>query len=305
MKCAVIDIGSNSVLLTVSDDEGRIILDLDRVTKLGEGLGESSYLRPEAMERTVNATCKFYKLAIEHGAEKIIAVGTMALRMAKNRDVFLLKVKEKCGLNIKVLSGKEEAQLSFEAAISSLQIQKQNIEVFDVGGKSTEIIVGENGNPAYLKSINLGALTLLETSKIDFRKPVSEDQLKKLEKLTMNILSKSFPLLDAEVIVGIGGTVTNLAAIKLGLREYDRNKVHGLKVQVNEIINILKILASQPIEYRKIIAGLQPERAELIIPGLIIVLSILRLSGINELIVSDRGFRHAILKSCQESSSSK
>lgn len=304
MICAVIDIGSNSVLLTVSDESGKVLLDLDEVTKLGEGLSKTPYLKSEAIKRTVNTVCKFHKLALDHGAVKVIAVGTMALRVAKNKEYFLIKVANQCGLNVRILSGGEEARLSFEAAVSSLQHSNQSA-VFDVGGRSTEIVIGKDGKPEYLKSIDIGALTLLETSNIDFKKSISQKQLEKLQQRAANILSQFLPTSKVENLIGIGGTITNLAAIKLGLTKYDGNKVDGLKIHFKEIVSILKILSSQPVEIRKMVAGLQPQRAELIIPGLTIVLSILHLFGRDELIVSDRGLRHVLLEKCQESAPSK
>ncbi len=305
MICAVIDIGSNSVLLTLSDESGNVVLDLDEVTKLGEGLSVAPFLRLEAIKRTVDTVCEFYKLARERGATKVIAVGTMALRIAKNNKEFLKEVKNQCGLEIKILSGEEEARLSYEAAVTSLVSPGQSVAVFDVGGKSTEIIIGKGKTPQYLKSIDIGALTLLETSNIDFKKSINEIQLKKLKWRAEHILSPLIPKVRVAKAIGIGGTVTNLAAIKLGLTEYDGNKVHGLKIHYIEIVNILKILSSQPVELRRMVAGLQPERAELIIPGLSIVLAILNILGKDELTISDRGLRHALLKKCHERAPSK
>ena len=300
MICAVIDIGSNSVLLIVSNQSGNIVLDIDEVTKLGEGLSKTPFLRPEAIKRTVDAVCKFYRLARERGATRVIAVGTMALRVAKNSEEFLQEVKNQCDLEVKILSGEEEARLSYEAAVTSLVNIDQPVAVFDVGGKSTEIIIGVGKVPKYLKSVDIGALTLLEISNIDFKKSVSEIQLKELMRRAEHFLSPFISQARVEKTIGIGGTVTNLAAIKLGLTKYEGNRVHGLKISYTEIISILKILSSQPVELRRMVSGLQPERAELIIPGLSIVLAILNLFGQDELIVSDWGLRHALLSKCHE-----
>jgi len=160
MRCAVIDVGSNSVLLSIGDEKGEPIFELDRVTALGEGLNNSKKLKASAIRRTAVAVCELKSIAEQYGAQKIIAVGTMALRIATNARDFIKAVKDLCGINIRVISGDEEAKLSFEAATTSLNL-KGKLIVSDIGGRSTEIACGEDGELYYSKSLDIGAMPFL------------------------------------------------------------------------------------------------------------------------------------------------
>ena len=297
MRCAVIDVGSNSVLLTVADENGNPILELDRVTALGEGLNTSKRLRYDAMERTARAVCDFRKTAEEMGAERVIAVGTMALRVASNSGDFLKLINNLCGIEIKIISGDEEAKLSYEAAVSSLKLSGSTV-VADIGGRSTDIACGEDGNLVRTYSLDLGALKILEGSHLNFKEALHLSDIQRLQNEIFEYLSENLLKTTPQNFVIIGGTATNLAAMKLQLRQYDPAKVHGLELSRASIEELLKKLISMPISARRKLIGLQPERAEVIIPGTVIILALMDFYGQDYAIVSDRGLRHAILARC-------
>ncbi len=295
MICGIIDIGSNSVLLVVGD-QGKIILDLDSVTRLGEGLNSSKELKPEAIKRTVTTVCKFKRIAEKYGAQKVLAVGTMALRMAENSKEFENSLLKECDLRVRILTGDEEARLSFRGAVESLDLAGK-IATSDIGGRSTEIAIGEDGNAEFVKSLDIGALTLMEKFNIG-TDPIPPDTLLEMIDFAGDKISEVLGKVQADHLVGIGGTITNLAAIKLKLESYDPDKVHGLKLSYGEISEIIYSLASLPLEDRKNTSGLQPERADTIIPGTAIVLGIMKTLEFNEITVSDRALRHALLADC-------
>ena len=300
MRCAVIDVGSNSVLLTVGDENGTPILELDRVTALGEGLNYSNELSREAMERTAQAICEFKNIAEKMGAQKIIAVGTMALRQASNAEDFIKIVENLCNVSIRVISGTEEAKLSYLAAVSSLKLSNTTV-VADIGGRSTDIAIGEGESLIHTESLDLGALKILEASNLDFKESLNYQEIHNLRKDVLGYLKKNLDRVVPNNFVIVGGTATNLATMKLQLEKYDPEKVHGLRLSKNSIEALLKRLISLPLTERKKIRGLQPERAEVIIPGTTIILALMDFYGQETAIVSDRGLRHAVLKQCYDS----
>ncbi len=293
MICGVIDIGSNSVLLVVGEGD-KVIFDADRVTRLGEGLNLSKRLKFEAMTRTASAVCEFKNLALKMGAKKVLAVGTMALRMAENAGEFVDLVRKKCSIDVKILSGEEEASLSFRGAVQSLDL-KGRVTVSDIGGRSTEIAVGEGNRVEYLKSFSIGALTLMEKFSLG-QSPIFLNTLHEMieySRQTMKGIS-----IRADHLVGIGGTITNLAAIRLKLKTYDPQKVHGLILSHDEIYSITLDLSSKPVQKRREVVGLQPERADTIVPGSAIILGLMEALNFDRIVVSDRALRHALLWDC-------
>lgn len=287
MMCGVIDIGSNSVLLVVGE-ENRILLDEDRVTRLGEGLNHSKRLKMEAMIRTSQVVCEFKNTARKIGAQKVIAVGTMALRMAENAPEFLELVKERCSLDVRILSGEEEAILSFRGAYHSLNL-KGRVAVADIGGRSTEVATGDGEKIEFIRSFNIGALTLLEHF-------LHTDTLEIMIDYSMKTFSSAE--IRSDHLAGIGGTITNLAAIKLRMETYNPDRVHGLILTYGEIYEIASKLASMTQLERKKVKGLQPRRVDTIVPGSAIVLGLMKALGFDRIVVSDRGLRHALLKDC-------
>lgn len=280
---AVIDIGTNSCRLFIACvEDGKIInkiLKLMEITRLGQDVDKTKNLRSDAMDRTIE-TLKTYRGKIdEYGAEKIKVTATSATRDAENRDEFISRVKKETGLNIHCITGEEEGRLSFSGAVSEFY---EKIMVFDIGGGSTEFILGNKNNIEYIESFNVGAVRLGEK----FFK--GEDNILDGEVWVKQILKKLSKYKDQSfILVGVAGTVTTHVSVLLEMEEYDTDRVHMYRLTKKEILKNLDNFLSSSLEERKKIAGLHPKRAEVIIPGTYLLLWIMEILGKDEIVVSE------------------
>lgn len=296
-RYATIDVGSNSVLIHIAEREPsgtfKVLDDKAEITRLGEELQATGVLKKEAMERTRDAICRFVELAKKYEVDEIVAVGTMALRTAKNSDEFIKMVEENCGIKIEVIKGEEEARLSYLAVKSGLTIPAEKLLIIDVGGGSTEFIFGRGDEIEKKFSLNVGAIRF--TEKYLKSDPPKEEELD----AALNAIRQEIQNLDIafepEVLVGMGGTITNLSAVKHKLVEYDPDTVHGSILTKEDIKEMMEMFRRTPVEERKKIPGLQPKRADVILAGTAIVYTIMEKLEMNELIVSDRGIRHGLM----------
>jgi exopolyphosphatase/guanosine-5'-triphosphate,3'-diphosphate pyrophosphatase len=296
MKVAAIDIGTNSVLLTIAEANEKFLplIEKKETTKLGEQLERTNLISKNAITRTLQAVKEFVKISHQKKAEKIILLGTYALRKAKNKNEFADLIKEKLGHKVFILSGEEEGQFSFDGAMVNLKRLKPNTILIDIGGGSTEVIWGENGRPKGVKSIKLGALTLTEKfcpsgnwDKGSFQR-ISTLIEKKLNPIKITLQDFS--------LIGTGGTITTLSALNLSLIKYDAQKVHGSKLDVNQIGGVLFQLLSMTKSQRKKFLRVDPERTEIILAGTVILKKLLQISGKDEIIVSHGGLRWGAIK---------
>lgn len=295
-RIGVIDIGTNSVLLLVCQyNKAKIepILDLSEITRLGEGVQKTGLLSDVAMKRTAEQANSYLEICKQKRVSEVKAIGTSALRDAANSEDFVRRVKEQSGLDVEIISGEKEAELSY-IAVSQDPVLKPNLDypliVIDVGGGSTEIVVGDE-SVKNLYSFNIGAVRANDL----FLK--NEPPLQcEIDALTEHVRSEVGELnLPAETaIVGIGGTITNLAAVKLKQTKYDREKIHSLTIKNEEISRQIELYCSMPLEKRREITGLEPKRADVIIGGAVIFRAILEAIGSSQIIVSARGLRYGI-----------
>ncbi len=295
-KYATIDIGSNSVLVYVAEREGdqwKTLAERAEITRLGEGLKATGRLSQEAMERTAKAVCEFARLARELGAEQIVAVGTMALRTAENSDEFVKMVKEMCDVDVEIIPGEEEARLSYLAVKSGLKMPAERVVVIDVGGGSTEFIFGKGDEIEKKFSLNIGAIRFTE----DYLKndpPTKEEVNNMLDAIKKELGDLQIDF-QPDALLGIGGTITNLAAVKHKLVKYDPAIVDGTVLTLKEVEDLMNMFASMTVEERKKVPGLQPKRADVIVAGTGIVYTIMKKLGLPELTVSVRGVRHGLM----------
>lgn len=277
MRVAAVDIGSNSVRFLLADVSGGIVRPLQTglvTTRLGQGIKEKS-LFPQAMERTQTALEGFFRQLNSYNPDVTVMAATSAVRDAKNSDLFLRLVKNRFGIEVKILSGKEEAYLTYIGVMAGLIHKPDKMVTLDIGGGSTELVWLANGVMSW-KSIDVGAVRMAEGKQNDSEilniiKPA-------LDELAVNQIKN---------IVGVGGTITNLAAISLGLKVYNPSYVHGYVVTIKEVRRILKMLLSLSIEERKTIPGLHPDRADIIDVGVRILSIIMCYLNISEIIVSE------------------
>lgn len=295
-KKAIIDIGTNSVkfyMAEIKDGKAYKIIDTNNISRLGEGLRQTGVISEKAMQKNIEVVCEFVKIAKDNNADEIIGVGTFVLRTAKNTSEFIKRVEESCGLIIEVIPGKEEARLSYLAVISALPVKEGDIVVFDTGGGSTEFIFGHGDNIVKRFSINVGSVRLTE----DILKsdPVKDEEIEN----TYKEINKAFDEYDVKgsitQLVGMGGTVTSLGAVKHKMVKYNPEIIQGSKLEYEEILNQINLYKSKTIEQRKEIPGLQPKRADVILAGACIVKTIMDRFNVDNLIISDRGLRHGLM----------
>ena len=295
-RIAIIDIGSNSIKFLVGErrPDGTVatLADHSAPVRLGEGLWKSGVLSDAAMERNAAAVARFAALAREKGAEEILCVGTMAVRSAANSVDFLRLVRERCGLSVRVISGEEEARLSYLAVLSGMPMDDDGALVFDTGGGSTEFIFGRGREVLRRFSLNLGAIRITERF---FRAdPVERRSVETaLQTIAAELTAAGLGKQSCRV-VGIGGTVTTMGAVRHRLERYDPAVIQGSLLRMEEVKRQIALYSGLTIPQRRELPGLPSKRADVILGGACIVQSILDCLGMKELTISDRGMRHGL-----------
>nr|WP_300045015.1 Ppx/GppA family phosphatase [uncultured Nocardioides sp.] len=296
-RFAVLDVGTNSVKFALGrrDEAGtpRIETETAVVTRLGEGLVAAGGLTAASMGRTVDAIEDLVDDARRGGPLDIVAVGTAGLRQASNRDEFLTAVHGRCGVTVEVISGRDEARLAYMAAVSTLPLTGDRLLVFDSGGGSSQFTFGSADRIDEQFSVDLGAVRFAERFGLADAVPreTVDAALDAIAAELAELADRPRP----DMVIAIGGTSTNLAAIRHGLDRYDPDVVHGTVVDVDEVDRQIEAFRTRSTEQRREIAGLQPARAEVILAGACVVRTILRLTGQDAVTVSDRGLRHGVI----------
>ncbi len=297
LRYAAIDVGTNSVKLHVGelldDGEWRTVTDRSVITRLGEGIHETGRLGEEPLRRTVDAIADLAGLARSEGAEQIVVVGTAGLRQAANSDEFLAAVRERAGVEVEVISGEEEARLSYLAAAEALDLGEGRLGVFETGGGSSQFTFGEGGRVTERFSLDLGAVPVTERFGLD--RAVGEETVAAARESIASQLETLAGRPPLDVLAGIGGAITNLAGVQLGLEHYDPGRVRGLELEAAEVDRQIELYRTRDAEERRSIQGLEPKRAEVILAGACIVRTVLEQLGRDSLTVSDQGLRHGVL----------
>ncbi len=296
---AVIDIGTNSIKLYVAElgPDGSLatVIDKNNIARLGEGMDEERTLQQEAIRRNAEAVAEFADLAKSNGAGEIVAVGTMALRTAKNAKDFIDAVRDLSGIEVRVIPGEEEAEFAYLAVLSGISARVARLAVCDVGGGSTEFIFGGQAGIDRRFSINLGAVKVSADyllSDPPSSKEVEDAISYVLDVLKENGVNDNMPV---DKLVGIGGTITSMGAVKFKMEKYDPDVIQGSILTRDDVDSLIALFRSVPLDERRSIIGLQPKRAEVIIGGACIVRGIMESLGIDELTMSDRGLRHGLM----------
>ncbi len=276
-RIAAIDIGTNSTRLLVADIAGgniKVIKTGLVTTRLGEGISGGRLL-PGAMDRTAKAVSFFNQQAQLLGAKQVAAAATSAVRDAANREEIISLIRQQTGLQVRVLSGEQEASLSYKGVLSNLAVEPDSTVVADIGGGSTELIWMEK---AHLRcaSVNVGAVRMTEAGMGE--KEIAEGLGPILSQIERSRLKN---------LVGVGGTVTTLAAIDQRMIRYDPGLAHGYFLKAGSVKNIITRLKNLDLAERKKVPGLQPERADIIIAGAWIVKAVMEGLGMAQMQVSE------------------
>ena len=299
VRIAAIDIGSNSIRQIVADVSPvgsiRIIDEMKAAPRLGAGLSRTSRLSAGAMRHALEAVQRMTTLARQLGAARIHVVATSAVREAENRRDFLDLVREETGLKVRLLTGEDEARLSFRSALAHFDLGVRRAVVMDIGGGSLELAMSADGLVERLESFPFGALRLTEEFLGDRPKP---KHLKKLRATVREGIRQALPVRDwrGALLIGSGGTFTNLGAMHLAARglPYD-GRVHGTQVPLEEIEHLLDALLASSRAERAAIAGLNPGRADIILAGLAVAAEVMARIEAREVSVSGYGIREGLL----------
>jgi exopolyphosphatase/guanosine-5'-triphosphate,3'-diphosphate pyrophosphatase len=293
---AVIDVGTNSVKLHIgalgTDGTWTTVADRAEVTRLGEGAAESGRIADAAIDRTATAIEGMAAEARAAGAVAVAAVGTAVLRTAANADAVLAAIHDRAGVRVEVISGDEESRLAYLAVSVALPARGSTL-VFDTGGGSSQFTFGDGAAVVERFSVDVGAVRFTERFGLDgMRTP---EQVAAARAAIAADLSRIQGRPRPDLLVGMGGAITNLTAVSLGMRTYDPARIQGATLTAQEVDRQIDRYRSMDADARRGIAGLQPKRAEVILAGACIVRTVMDLVGHQQLIVSDRGLRHGVL----------
>jgi len=299
VRIAVVDVGTNTTRLYVADvQEGRVVAEptrISRVTRLGAGVDASGRLAADALAREYAVLEEYRRVLDTAHPDKAVAVMTSAVRDAGNGGDFAHDVASRFGLETHVLSGDEEARLTYLGATDTIDHGPEGTPtlVFDIGGGSTELVIGHGDRLDFHVSTQAGVVR--QADRHITSDPPSAAELDAIAQDVRAILADAVPLAyraHTDRALGVAGTPTSLAAIAQRLDPYDPEKVHGYRLTGAERDEIFERLAAMPLEQRKHVTGLHPDRAIAILPGIVILTEIMNLFGLDAIEVSE----HDILR---------
>ena len=293
---AAIDVGSNTVKMLIArrnpDGSFERVLGINRPARLGEGI-HAFRLREIAIRRTVEAMGEFAELTREYKVSGIAAVGTSALRDAVNQEELINRARE-VGVEIEAISGEEEARLSFHAvACDPAWRDSKSLLAIDIGGGSTEVIRGSaTDGVRFRQSMRLGAVRLTEATLLS--NPPTLQQLNDANRLAQETVGE-LGLDKEERSVGVGGTITTMAAVANGIYDAPTDDLHGFRLELDEVERQVEWYASRTTDERLLAIGLEPPRADIILGGAIILNQVMQSLGLEAIEVSLRGLRWGLL----------
>jgi exopolyphosphatase/guanosine-5'-triphosphate,3'-diphosphate pyrophosphatase len=290
MKVAVIDVGSNSIRLLTGKLENQQLSESQKVltmTRLGKGINATKQLAEDRMAESIDVIDRYKQNAKAFGADSIFIMATSAVRDATNRAEFLERVKERTGLDIAVLSGDLEADIGYLGVQKGLNKKIEELLVLDIGGGSTELILGEYANIVGKFSHNIGAVRMTD---LFFEKaPVDTamEQLRDFVKRALDERKDDFYANDKRCLVGIGGTITTFAAMAQKMKTYERQLIHNYELPLKKIEIMTHNLSLLSPEERENTVGLDPKRSDIIVAGGVILCEMMRYYGYNRIVISD------------------
>jgi exopolyphosphatase/guanosine-5'-triphosphate,3'-diphosphate pyrophosphatase len=295
-RVASIDIGTNTILLLIAEVEGknlRPLFEMETVVRLGEGVHKNRILSKEAMDRGLQTLTQYLERCKAMEVQKIFSVGTSALREGANSEDFLRIIKDRLDLSIEIISGEDEARLSFLAVSRDLKELSKSILVIDVGGGSTEFILGKGERIEQWASLPLGSVRF--TEQFLHSDPIQKREWGEMEKEIRKLLPQIPHPNDFFSIVAVGGTATTLASVEQGLDAFDFEKIHHFVLEKEGLKKQLLLYRSKTIEERRKILGLHPSRADVILAGGAILYMAMEELNCPSVLVSCHGIRYGLL----------
>jgi exopolyphosphatase/guanosine-5'-triphosphate,3'-diphosphate pyrophosphatase len=298
-RIAAIDIGSNSIRCIIAEatDDGKYrILDDEKATVLlGERLAVTGVISDEASSRAVEVIRRFQKLASGLNVKVVEAVATSAVRNAANGTELVALLSEELGHEIRIISGEEEAELTAASALANFDMRGKRYAMIDIGGGSVEIILACGNHVEESYSLDLGAVVMTERFlKCD---PVDEDELEKLQRHIRSILKRTFggTKISVDSFIGSGGTLTAIGCMAMQIRKDNYVSIHGYEVLRSEVVHVLAMLLRKNLNGRRDIPGLNHDRADIIIAGVVMIDELMSFFDANRVLVNERGIREGLL----------
>ncbi|HET8563872.1 MAG TPA: Ppx/GppA phosphatase family protein [Candidatus Binatia bacterium] len=300
-RFAAIDIGTNTILAVIAelrrDRSFTVLDDLAEITRLGEGVDHSSLISAAGEQRSKEVLRRYVERCRNLGVDEITVVGTSALRDARNSVEVRARLKQELGLEVRVLSGSEEAAYSYLAVQRGLDLVAKDLLIIDIGGGSTEFVSANETGVYRSTSLDLGSVRL--TERYLHSDPVRAEEcdamVQAIDEALTSLLDQWRLKACGPTLVGIAGTFTTLAAVEKRLERYSHREVHGSHLTLAEVRRQVRCYQSLTLAERKSIAGLEPKRADVILAGAYLIERIMTLLCVEEVIVSDQGVRYGLL----------
>ena len=290
MRVAAIDCGTNSIRLLIADIDGNnfreVVRDME-IVRLGQGVDETGQFHPDAIARTLTAVDKFAAEIAKRGVEKIRFCATSATRDATNRHLFVDGVRERLGIELEVISGDEEAALSFAGAIKDLDPSNGPFLVVDIGGGSTEFVFGTSTVEA-ARSVNIGCVRM--TERHISSDPATPEQIELARTDIQAAIAQAaavVPITRAKTLVAVAGTATTVAAAALELPEYDRYAIHLSRISAQQTHDAATMFATKSREQRLLLGYMHPGRVDVIAAGSLVLSEIMKATGATEFVASE------------------
>ncbi len=298
-RIAAIDIGSNSIrcIIAEASKEGTFkILDDEKTTvRLGERLAITGIISEEASNRAIEAIRRFQKLLAGLNVEAVEAVATSAVRSAANGKELVALLSKELGHPITIISGEEEAELTSTSALANFDMYGKRYAMIDIGGGSVEIVTAYGNHVEEFYSFDLGAVVM--TDRFLTRDPIDENELRKLRGYIRGSLKRAFAgkKISVDTLIGSGGTLTAIGCMAMQMRKDNYVSIHGSEVLHAEVVHLLAMLIHRDLKGRRTIPGLNQDRADIIVAGVVLVDELMRFLDANRILVNERGIREGLL----------
>ncbi len=300
MRVAAIDCGTNSLRMLIADIEGdncREVIRTMEVVRLGQGVDETGEFHPDAIARTLAGVDKLAVEIAKRGVQKIRFCATSATRDATNRHLFIDGVRDRLGVEPEVISGEEEAALSFTGAIQDMSLADGPFLVVDIGGGSTEFVFGTT-QVEFAKSVNIGCVRMTERHFTN--DPIQASDIEKARidiQAAIAIAAAIVPITSAKTLIAVAGTATTVAAAALGLPEYDRYAIHLSRISTAQSHDIANMFLTSTHEQRLALGYMHPGRVDVIPAGSLVLSEIMKASGATEFVASESDILDGIARS--------
>ena len=290
MRVAAIDCGTNSIRLLIADIDGNnfreVVRDME-IVRLGQGVDQTGQFHPDAIARTLAAVDKFVAEIAKRGVEKIRFCATSATRDATNRHLFVDGVRERLGIEPEVISGDEEAALSFAGAIQDLDPSEGPFLVVDIGGGSTEFVFGTT-NVEAARSVNIGCVRMSERHFANDPATTEQVELARTDiQAAIAEAAAEVPITQAKTLVAVAGTATTVAAAALELTEYDRYAIHLSRISAQQVHDASTMFLTSNREYRLSLGYMHPGRVDVIAAGSLVLSEIMKATGATLFVASE------------------